>query len=155
MTQPPGPPAPPGPPGPPAPPAQPPQQPAQQPGAGLVHLTIQGSIMTSNVITPKTWVNGYPAQVQYGLNLIPVPPGPVRLDLSNQWLRTYGQASIQFEIQPGQDVPVFYAAPWHQFTTGSIGHQKVKRKGAGAFIGLLAAIIVIVPLVVVLPFILS
>ncbi len=122
---------------------------------GTVHLTVQGSVMTSNVITPTASINGYPVKVRYGANPIPVPAGPVRIELSNTWLRTYGQASIQFTLQPGQDVPVFYAAPWHQFTTGSIGYEKVKRKGAGAFIGIIAAIVVLVPLVVVLPIILS
>ncbi|GAA1745434.1 hypothetical protein GCM10009710_26820 [Aeromicrobium alkaliterrae] len=111
---------------------------------GTVHLTVQGSVMTSNVITPSASINGYPVKVRYGANPIPVPAGPVRIELSNSWLRTYGQASIQFTLQPGQDVPVFYAAPWHQFTTGSIGYEKVKRKGGLAFAGLLVGIVAIV-----------
>jgi hypothetical protein len=110
---------------------------------GAVHLTVQGSVMTSNVVTPKAWVNGYPVAVKYGENVVPVPAGPVRVELSNQWLRTYGQAAIEFPLQAGQTVPVFYAAPWHQFTTGSIGFQKVKRKGAAAFAALMVLIIAI------------
>lgn len=115
---------------------------------GTVALTVQGSVMTSNAITPSCRINGYPVKVRYGENLVPVPAGPARVDLSAQWLRTYGQAAIEFQVQPGQTVPVFYAAPMHQFTTGSIGHQKVKRKGVGAFIGLMAGLAVFVGLVV-------
>ncbi len=119
---------------------------------GTLALTVQGSVMTSNAITPSCRVNGYPVKVRYGENLIPVPAGPARVDLFAQWLRTYGQASLEFQIEPGQTVPVFYAAPMHQFTTGSIGHAKVKRKGVGAFIGLMAGVVVFTGLVVALAF---
>ena len=148
MTQPPGPPGPPNPPGPPSPP----QPPAGQHPMGTVALTVQGSVMTSNAITPSCRINGYPVKVQYGENLIPVPAGPARVDLSAQWLRTYGQAAIEFAVQPGQTVPVFYAAPMHQFTTGTIGHARVKRKGVGAFIGLMVGVAVFAGLVVGLGF---
>ena len=115
--------------------------PPQQPALGYVHLTVQGSVMTSNVITPKAWVNGYPVRVQYGSNVIPVPGGPVRVELNNVWIRTYGQAALDFHLVAGQTVPVFYAAPVHQFTTGSIGHTKVKRKGVAALVIALTLII--------------
>ncbi len=115
--------------------------PPQQPPLGYVDLTVQGSHMTSNIVVPKAWINGYPVRVQYGLNTVPVPAGPVRVDLNNQWMRTYGQASIEFPLHPGQRVPVFYAAPAHQFTTGSIGHQQVARKGWGALVVMLTVLI--------------
>ncbi|MEG9224438.1 hypothetical protein [Aeromicrobium sp. Sec7.5] len=110
---------------------------------GAVALTVQGSVMTSNAITPSCRINGYPVKVRYGENLIPVPAGPARVDLSAQWLRTYGQAALEFQVQPGQTVPVFYAAPMHQFTTGTIGHAKVKRKGVVPFVIIMAAILAI------------
>ena len=119
---------------------------------GTVALTLQGSVMTSNAITPSCRINGYPVKVRYGENLIPVPAGLARVDLSAQWLRTYGQAALEFQVQPGQTVPVFYAAPMHQFTTGSIGHQKVKRKGVGAFVAMMVGIAVFAGLVVGLGF---
>ncbi|MFT4187874.1 MAG: hypothetical protein QM621_04770 [Aeromicrobium sp.] len=120
----------------------PPSAPAQPP-MGWVSLTIQGSVMTSSMIPPKAAINGYLVPASYGLNQIPVPAGPVRVDLSAQWMRTYGQASLEFQLAEGQNVPVFYAAPLHQFTTGSIGFEPVKRKGVGVFVVILAAAILL------------
>ncbi|MFT4298171.1 MAG: hypothetical protein QM597_00820 [Aeromicrobium sp.] len=113
--------------------------PAPQP-TGTVYLTVQGSVMTSSMLTPNAWINGYPVTVRYGANPIPVPAGPVRVDLSAQWMRTYGQASIAFMLAPGQTVPVYYAAPMHQFTTGSIGFEPVKRKGVTGFVAIMAVV---------------
>ena len=44
------------------------------------------------------------------------------------------------------------AMPWHQFTGGSIGHSKQSRKGAGAFIAMMSALmlIVLVPVLLIL-----
>ena len=121
---------------------------------GGIALTIQGSALTSNMIVPSVRVNGYPIRTQYGRQDIPVPAGPVRVEVSAQWMRTYGQAAMAFTVQPGQLVPVFYAAPMHQFTTGMIGHEPQKRKGIGVFIGMLVAILLIVPLILLVPMIL-
>ena len=49
-----------------------------------------------------------------------------------------------------QAVPVFYASPFHQFTSGSIGHSKVKRKGLGTLLGVSGAIVVVAVLIAVL-----
>lgn len=163
MTQPPVPPGPPpppsGPPGPPAgPPAGPPPtgpgpsgpMPGSGPAPGFIVLTLQGSAMTSNVITPKVRLNGYPVPTSYGENSLPVPPGRWHVDVHNQWMRAYGQAAIDVEVASGQAVRLFYAAPWHQFTTGSIGYEQQKRKGAGFMLGLSLVMLLIVLGVVLL-----
>ena len=53
-------------------------------------------------------------------------------------------------MRPGEVVPVFYAVPWHQFSTGSIGYQKQQRKGlaplVGGFVALVAVIAVLIAL---------
>lgn len=127
------------------------QQYSQQgPPMGMLHLTVQGSMFTSNMIPPTVHLNGYPVPVKYGLNAIPVPAGPVRVDVYSQWMRQYGQASLDCHVQPNQVVPVFYASPFHQFTTGSIGHEKVKRKGIGAIYGLIAFVFAVIALVILL-----
>lgn len=118
-----------------------------QPGApamGSIALTIQGSVLTSNMMVPNARFNGYPVPTRYGLQHIPAPAGPLRIELESQWMRTYGQAAIEVNVQPGQEVPVFYAAPMHQFTTGNIGHVKQPRKGVGFFIGVMVFIVLIV-----------
>lgn len=122
---------------------------------GTVDLTIQGSVMTSSMITPDAWINGHPVRVAYGTTPVPVPAGPVRVDLSAQWLRRYGQATLEFTLEPGQRVPVHYVAPMHQFTTGSIGHEPVKRKGMTAFLLTLVGIVALVAAIFVLPVVLG
>lgn len=107
---------------------------------GTIDLTVQGSVLTATM-PPSVFVNGHRVPVQFGLQQIPVPAGPVRLLINAQWMRTYGQAEMQLDLQPGQRVPVFYAPPWHQFTTGSIGHVPQRRKGG------IAAILIVVGIV--------
>lgn len=131
--------------------ALPPQ--AQQQIAYL-DLTVQGSRMTSNVIPPNVWVNGHLLTPEYGRRQVPVPAGPVRVDAEVQWTKKFGQASMGFQAQPGQTIPVFYAAPMHVFAKGNIGHVKQSRPGAWVmwvmsgflvlFAGLMVALIVAV-----------
>ncbi|AVM01344.1 hypothetical protein C6V83_14940 [Gordonia iterans] len=128
-----------------------PQQP-HYPAPGYIDLTVQGSVMTSSLVPPKVWINGYPAPSGYGFHRVPVNPGPAHIEVYAQWMRRYGQAQLDVMVQPGQCVPVFYALPWHQFTGGSIGHSKQSRNGAGAFIAMMSALmlIVLVPVLLIL-----
>jgi hypothetical protein len=96
---------------------------------GIIRLTIQGSVMTSNMITPTCRINGHPVPTRYGAQDLTVWAGPNHLDLEAQWMRTYGQAAIDVDVAPGQVVEVFYAAPLHQFARGNIGLVKQSRPG--------------------------
>ena len=129
-----------------------PQDPQPQQAMGAIALTIQGSVMTSSMIVPNARFNGYPVPTKYGLQNIPVPAGPLHIELEAQWMRTYGQAALDVNVQPGQVVPVFYAAPMHQFTTGNIGHVKQSRKGMGFFVGLMSVLGLIIVLSILLAF---
>ncbi|WP_193610127.1 hypothetical protein [Nocardioides lijunqiniae] len=131
-----------------APYAAPQPTPAPDPSTGWLQLTIQGSVMTAGLIPPTVRLNGYRVPTQYGLNTIPLPAGRWHIDVHGQWLLTYGQAALDVDIAPGHQVPVFYAMPYHQFTTGSIGFEKQKRKGvwfvyafAGFFVALIALMV--------------
>ncbi len=121
----------------------PPQQGFQpQPGPplpppGFINLTIQGNVLTSSMITPSVVLDGHPIPAQYGLNLIPVIPGRHHVHVYGEWMRRYGQADIQLDVPVGQHVPVFYRAPFHQFTTGNIGHVPQPMKGLGVLIGVM------------------
>lgn len=112
---------------------------------GWVALTLQGSVMTSNLIPPKVWMNGHPVPASYGENPVPVHPGRIRVDVRCQWVREYGQATLDIDVAPGQTVPVFYAAPLHQFTRGAIGHVRQPRPGV---VGLLVTIGIVLAVVV-------
>jgi hypothetical protein len=131
---------------------QPPQQYQPQPQVpmGMLNLTIQGSAMTSNMIPPTVHLNGYPVPVKYGRNDIPVFAGPLHIDVHSQWILVYGKAALDCTVQPNQAVPVFYASPYIQFTSGSIGHSKVKRKGLGALLVVVGAIVAVTVLAAVL-----
>ncbi|WP_405064386.1 hypothetical protein OG474_22780 [Kribbella sp. NBC_01505] len=129
------------------------QAPQSQPQAptGLLQLTIQGSVMTNSLIPPKVHLNGYLVPVKYGRNDIPVFAGPMHVEIHSQWMMTFGKAALDFTVQPGQAVPVFYASPYHQFSSaGSIGHTKVKRKGLGFLLGLVGGIVALCLLVIIL-----
>ena len=129
----------------------PPQQYQPQGPMGMLHLTIQGSALTTNMIPPTVHLNGYPVPVKYGQNDIPVLAGPLHVDVHSQWMRAYGKAALDFTVLPNQAVPVFYASPYHQFASaGSIGHSKVKRKGIGAFYGLIGVVLAVILLVLLL-----
>lgn len=137
-------------------PAGAPAGPARVPPAGptgVVEFTVQGSELTTNLVTPTAFINGHRFVTRYGHQSIVVPAGPVRVEVHTQWMRRYGQATLEFVMQPGQHVPVYYAAPYHQFTTGSIGHTEQKRKGLGGLVlivgGLLGVFALFIVLVVV------
>ena len=126
------------------PPSQPPAQPTpqnqpnqqnqqNQPAVGTVRLTIQGSMVTANAITPRVRINGYPVPSRYGVQDLPVYAGPNHIDIDTQWMRTYGQAGIDTTVAPGQVVEVWYASPVHQFARGNIGFTKQPRPGMGCF----------------------
>lgn len=99
------------------------------PQPGVVQVNIQGSVMTSNMITPSLLLDGMPMQSRYGANQLLVMPGWHRIELYAQWMRRYGQAYIDLDVAPGSFTEIYYAAPAHQFTTGNIGYTKQPRKG--------------------------
>jgi hypothetical protein len=121
-------------------PAQPPQ--------GTIRLTLQGNLMTSGLV-PTVHVGGHKVNARFGTMDVPVWAGRTRVDVHTQWMRQYGQASLEVDVPPGGVVPVFYAVPWHQFTTGSIGHEKQPRKGVWAMVLLLAMVLVVPVLAIV------
>jgi hypothetical protein len=138
---------PPPPSGPPSPaPVPQPAAPAVDPNAGYLVLTLQGNVMTSSMVPPRVRLNGYPVPTSYGQNVLPLPAGRWHIDVSCQWLREFGQAALDVDVAPGQHVPVFYAAPMHQFATGSIGFEKQPRKGLAIFLVLMAVLLVVVGL---------
>lgn len=117
---------------------------------GMLAFILQGSMWTSSMVLPEVTLNGHRVQVRYGRQDIPVPAGPVHVEASTRWMRTYGQASLDVTVAPGQLVPVFYATPWHQFTTGSMGHEEQKRKGLGGFFAIIGGTVLFVVLLIVL-----
>jgi hypothetical protein len=84
--------------------------------------------------------------------VLPVAPGPVQVDAKAEWWRTYGQATLTFTAAPGQTVPVFYVAPMHVFTGGSLGHVPQRRRGALVTWLVLAALVPIIVIAVVAAF---
>lgn len=122
----------------------------QQAAQGTIRLTVQGNAMTAGMLTPTVVVSGHRVNSRYGTMDVPVWAGPNRVDVHTTWMRDYGQASLDVTVPPGGVVPVYYAVPWHQFTSGSIGYEKQRRKGLAPFVALLSAIVAIPVLLVLL-----
>jgi hypothetical protein len=102
------------------------------------------------MIVPTCTINGHVVPTRYGPQDLVVWPGRNTIALQAQWMRTYGQAALDVDVAPGQVVEVFYAPPWHQFTTGSIGLTKQPRKGTAFLVGCLVVPLVLVVLVILL-----
>lgn len=117
--------------------------PGLYPGYGLVRVHIKGSVMTSSLIVPTLLLDGGQVPSRYGENAYQVPAGRHRVELYAQWIRRYGQAGIEVDVPPGSVVDVHYAAPFHQFTTGSIGFTPQARKGVGFFVVTMAILAVV------------
>ena len=132
------------------PPVSQPMQQPYQPDATL-KFTVQGNVLTSNLVAPTLTIDGFnaPTPSGGGSTLIPIRSGPHRLQVHSQWLRQYGQASLDLMIPPQTQLEVFYAPPWHQFTTGSLGLAPQPRKGLGCLIGLVVGVVAI-PLLIIL-----
>lgn len=132
-----------------------PQQHPFQPDATL-KFTVQGNALTSNLIAPTFTIDGYPAPSPSGggSTFIPIRSGPHHLEVHSQWMRRYGQAALDVTIPPYAETEVFYAPPWHQFTTGAMGLVPQQRQGVGCLVVMLA-VIVAVPLLIILIALLS
>ena len=111
---------------------------------GTLRLTLQGNALTSGWLPPAVSVNGHPVNSRFGTMDVPVWSGWNRVDVHARWWKTYGQGSIDFHVPPGAIVPVFYAVPYHVFTTGSIGHEPQRRKGLAASIAIVVGMVVAV-----------
>jgi hypothetical protein len=124
----------------------------QQQATGHLRVNLQGSVLTSSMITPTLLINGQPVMASYGPNDYILPAGPYRVSAYGQWMRQYGQAALDVAVYPGQTVDVFYAAPMHQFTTGSMGFTKQPRRGLGLLLGLMGGVVFYVLLMLAIGF---
>lgn len=106
-------------------------------------------MLTSNMLTPKVSIDGFPVPASYGLNRLPVPAGRHIVSAEATWIVKYGQASYEVDVPPGQTVPVFYVAPMVQFMKGRMGPTKQRRPGVWFFIVLLMVIIAVAVIAVV------
>lgn len=104
------------------------------------------------MVAPTVTLNGHSVGVPTGGTApITAPPGRHQVEVVSQWLRAYGQASLTVDLQPGQRVDVFYAAPYHQFSKGAIGFEPQKRQGLGALLGILGGVVLLLLLLTVVP----
>jgi hypothetical protein len=115
-----------------------------QSATGHLRVHLQGSVVTSSMITPTLLIDNQVVNASYGPNDYFLPAGPYRVSAYTQWMRQYGQAALDVAVYPGQTIEVFYASPLNQFTTGSIGFRKQRRKGVGLLVGLIALVMVFV-----------
>ena len=113
----------------------------RQVATGQLRVHLQGSAMTSSMITPTLMINNQVVKASYGPNDYVLQAGPYHLSAYTQWMRQYGQAALDVALYPGQMVEVFYASPLNQFTTGSMGFTKQSRKGLVFFVIVMAVLV--------------
>src|SRR6476661_4549023 len=93
-----------------------------RPGTGRLRLTMQKSRLTwGALLTPQVRVNGHPIAARWGENVYDLWAGPNALDVSCQYMWTYGKASGQVTVAEGQEQHLFYAPPAFTFMRGRIG----------------------------------
>lgn len=102
----------------------------------MLSFTVQGNIMTSNLIAPTLTIDDHLAPVPVtGTRQIPIVSGHHHLRAHSQWLRRFGHAGMEIDVAPGQTLEVFYAPPYHQFSDdGSMGLSPQPRTGRAFFI---------------------
>lgn len=126
----------------------PPPHPPAAPPLALLRLHLQGNTFT-RLIPPRVVINGAAQTVRFGVNDIQIYAGPTYVHCEAQWLRTYGQADLAFTAAPSTTTDVWYAAPYHQFTTGSIGYEKQRPRGIGFLLGLGVVLLLLVAVIIV------
>ena len=105
---------------------------------------MQASRLSATPNSPHPRIDGVTVPGSYGTTFYPLPPGRHRIDVALHWTWTYGEAGMEVDVAPGQTVPVFYAPPWHTFSTGSMGHTQQDRKGLLAMIVMVIAILAVI-----------
>lgn len=124
---------------------------APLPGTSTLLVNLQGSPLTSSMITPDVLIDGViTVGTKYGLNHYPVTPGRHRIEVRSQWMRTFGQAEVDVAVPPGGVVQLFYAAPLHQFSRGNMGFEPQPRPGMLVFWLMMAglAMLLVLPIVI-------
>jgi hypothetical protein len=117
---------------------------------GAVDLTVQGSALTGSMVPPTVRINGAVVAGGYGRRVVPVWAGRTRVEAECSWMWKYGHATLEFDVAPGQTVPVFYALPYTTWSRGSIGHVPQKRNGLLPILLVFGGIGLFILLVVVL-----
>ena len=96
---------------------------------GIIRLTIQGSVMTSNMITPTCRINGHPVPTRYGAQDLTVWAGPNHPRSEAQWMRTpwTGCDRCRRRARPGRRGLLCRATA--SVRAGNIGLVKQSRPG--------------------------
>lgn len=93
-----------------------------QPG-GLIRLHVRPPTLGSGRHAPWVRVDDVDVPVGVGDNLVPVVAGSHRVQVAPRW-DPERVRSLDVEVRPGAEVPVFYADPASRFFGGSLGTRR-------------------------------
>src|SRR6476661_4072887 len=75
-----------------------------QPGTGRLRLTMRKSALTwGALLTPQVRVNGQPIGARWGENVYDLWAGHNTVEVSCQYMWTFGQAAAQVAVAEGQE----------------------------------------------------
>ncbi len=102
----------------------------------MLTATYPAVMFTFGLFKPIATLNGHRVPLNWGQNVLPVPPGihDVRVHIPYLW--DMGRAQIAVDTRDGVPAQVFYAPPWVVFVRGAIGRQPVKSPGLGLLLAL-------------------
>lgn len=93
------------------------------------------------LMKPTAVINGHSVPLEWGHNVIQAQPGVHQIEVHCQYLWKIGKAKITVDNTAAPAAPIYYAAPWHNFAGGAIGHQPVKNPGGIAMLAVIGVFV--------------
>lgn len=113
-------------------------------GTGHVRLTIRPTALAWGVGRTRPWarVDDEPVTVAWGENLLVLDAGRRRVEVYQLLIAEHAAASVEVEVPAGQEVALWYQAPYHWRSAGRMGTQP-QRPSDAWFIYLVLAVLVL------------
>lgn len=113
----------------PPPSAPPPFSPPPSAGQTGLVLDLRKPVGSVGMMSPVLAIDGHPAQVVWGPNFYPAPPGRRHLRVTTRYLWEYGGAEADVDVVPGQTSVLHYTR--RGSSSSPAGSGRVRSHGAG------------------------
>jgi hypothetical protein len=121
------------------------------PGMGHLVVDCTRHLLVFGMPGVRVEINGQPVKVPWGQSPFELPAGNYDLRVSTRWLGSFAPARLPVAVYPGQVTTVYYRPSTMKWMRGSIGFTpQLRTRGLVAFWAYMAAILVIVPTLILL-----